>query len=105
VVELEHAEHPEDAAPQLAYRLDTLATWLFYTAGAVVVVCIVAGLLALSTNIDTQGLVSPQAENSGRTAIGLGMIGVGLAGGGIIAGLAGILKALVHRDNLLRNGH
>jgi hypothetical protein len=89
-----------DDTTRLAYRLDALSTWLFWTAGIVALLCIVSGLLAMSTNIDTLGLLSPQAQTQGRTAVGLALIGLGLGGGGIIAGLAGVIKALVHRREL-----
>ena len=94
---IEERPSPETEAPgQLAARLDLLATWLFFIAAMVVVLCVIAGVLALSTNIDSLGLLSPQADASARAAVGLTLIGGGVAAGGIIAGLAGILKALVN---------
>jgi Na+/proline symporter len=79
----------------LAYKLDTLATWLFVTAAVVLCLGLIAGVLALSTNVDTFGIVSPQAES--QLAVAAALFGGGLAGAGIVAGLAGILKALVRR--------
>jgi Na+/proline symporter len=81
----------------LAYKLDTLATWLFVTAAVVLCLGLIAGVLALSTNVNTFGIVSPQAESQSRLAVAAALFGGGLAGAGIVAGLAGILKALVRR--------
>ncbi len=89
-----------DDAARLAFRLDTLSTSLFWIAGTVTVLCVIAGVLAMTTNVDTLGLLSQQTEAQGRTAVGLALIGAGLGAGGIIAGLAGVLKALVHRREL-----
>ncbi len=86
--------------PPLAYKLDALGTWLFMAAGVIVVLALVASLLVLSTTVDTLGLVSPQVESQSRVAIAAALFGTGLAGGGIVAGLAGILKALVRRREL-----
>jgi hypothetical protein len=90
----------EQALTPLAARLDLLSTWLFFIAAMVVVLCVIAGVLALSTNIDSLGLLSPSADASARAAVGLALIGGGVAAGGVIAGLAGILKALVNRREL-----
>jgi Na+/proline symporter len=81
----------------LAYKLDLLATWLFIA--AVVVLCcgVIAAVLALSTTVDTFGIVSPQTESQSRLAVAAALFGGGLAGAGIVAGLAGILKSLVRR--------
>jgi hypothetical protein len=90
----------ERALTPLSARLDLLATWLFFIAAMVAVLCVIAGLLALSTNIDSLGLLSPNADASARAAVGLTLIAGGVAAGGVIAGLAGILKALVNRREL-----
>ena len=80
----------------LAQRLDALATWLYWVAGLVLACAFVSGLIALSTNADTFG----QVETDGRVAVALALIAGGFAGAGIVAGLAGILKALVRRREL-----
>lgn len=87
----------DEEAPTLAYRLDGLATWLFIAAVVVLFCGVIAAVLALSTTIDTLGIVSPQTESQSRLAVAAALFGAGLAGAGIVAGLAGILKALVHR--------
>jgi hypothetical protein len=74
-----------------------LATWLFIAAVVVLVFGVIAAVLALSTNIDTFGVVSPQTESQSRLAVAAALFGGGLAGAGIVAGLAGILKALARR--------
>ena len=91
---------PASELSPLAQRLDALATWLYWVAGLVLACAFVSGLIALSTNADTFGLVSPQVETDGRVAVALALIGGGFAGAGIVAGLAGILKALVRRREL-----
>ena len=91
---------PASELSPLAQRLDALATWLYWVAGLVLACAFVSGLIALSTNADTFGLVSPQVETDGRVAVALALIAGGLAGAGIVAGLAGILKALVRRREL-----
>ncbi len=90
-------ETTRDEPSPLAYKLDVLATWLFIAAVVVLVCGVIAAVLALSTNIDTFGVVSPQTESRSRLAVAAALFGGGLAGGGIVAGLAGILKALVRR--------
>ena len=77
-----------------------LATWLFMTAAVVLFCALIAAILALSTTIDTLGIVSPQTESHSRLAVAAALFGGGLAGAGIVAGLAGILKALVRRRDL-----
>ena len=91
---------PASELSPLAQRLDALATWLYWVAGLVLACAFVSGLIALSTNADTFGLVSPQVETDGRVAVAAALIGGGFAGAGIVAGLAGILKALVRRREL-----
>ena len=91
---------PASELSPLAQRLDALATWLYWVAGLVLACAFVSGLIALSTNADTFGLVSPQVETDGRVAVALALIAGGFAGAGIVAGLAGILKALVRRREL-----
>jgi hypothetical protein len=94
------ASDPEptgDETSPLAYKLDVLATWLFIAALVVLCCGVVAAALALSTNIDTFGVVSPTTESQSRLAVAAALFGGGLAGAGIVAGLAGILKALVRR--------
>ena len=100
MIEEQTAGEEEQALSTRGARLDLLATWRFVIAAMVVVLCVIAGVLALSTNIDTLGLLSPQADASARAAVGLALIGGGVAAGGIIAGLAGILKALVNGRGL-----
>ena len=89
-----------DELSPLGYKLDVLSTWLFVMAGVVLCFGLIAAILALSTNFDTLGIVSPQVESRSRLAIAAALFGGGLAGAGIVAGLAGILKALVRRRNL-----
>jgi hypothetical protein len=89
-----------DDLPPLAYKLDALATWLFMASGMVIVCTLLGALLVLTTSIDTLGLVSPQTENKSRFAIAVIVFGSGIAGAGIVAGLAGVLKALVRRREL-----
>jgi hypothetical protein len=84
----------------LAQRLDGLATWLYWIAAIVLVCAFLAAVIVISTNADTFGLVSPQVETQSRTAIAVALIGGGFAGAGIVAGLGGILKALVRRREL-----
>jgi len=84
----------------LAYRLDALATWLYWIAGIVLACAFLAALIVISTSVDTLGLVSPQVESQSRVAIAVALIGAGFAGAGIVAGLGGILKALVRRRDL-----
>lgn len=96
----EAQSHARDEPPRLGSKLDTLATWLFMTAGLVLVLGLIAAILALSTTIDTLGVVSPQVESRSRAAVAAALFGGGLAGAGIVAGLAGILKALVRRRDL-----
>ena len=91
---------PASELSPLDQRLDALATWLYWVAGLVLACAFVSGLIALSTNADTFGLVSPQVETDGRVAVALALIAGGFAGAGIVAGLAGILKALVRRREL-----
>jgi hypothetical protein len=86
--------------PPLAYKLDALGTWLFMAAGVVLVCTLIAAILVLSTTIDTLGLVSPQTESQSRVAIAAVVFGAGISGAAIVAGLAGILKALVRRREL-----
>jgi hypothetical protein len=86
-----------DQLSPLGSKLDTLGSWLFLTAGVVLALGLIAAILALSTTIDTLGIVSPQVESQSRLAIAAALFGAGLAGAGIVAGLAGILKALVRR--------
>jgi hypothetical protein len=100
VIEEQTPAADEQALTPLSARLDLLSTWLFFIAAMVVVLCVISGVLALSTNIDSLGLLSPSADASARAAVGLSLIGVGVAAGGVIAGLAGILKALVNRREL-----
>ncbi len=92
--------HTRDEPSPLGSKLDTLATWLFLTAGVVLCLGLIAAVLALSTTIDTLGIVSPQVESQSRLAIAAAVFAGGLAGAGIVAGLAGILKALVRRRDL-----
>jgi hypothetical protein len=89
-----------DERSRLGSRLDVLATWLFTIAGVVLLCGVIAAILALSTTIDTLGVVSPQVESNSRVAVAAALFGGGLAGAGIVAGLAGILKALVRRREL-----
>jgi hypothetical protein len=84
----------------LAYKLDALSTWLFMAAGLVLVCTLIGAILVLTTTINTLGLVSPQAESRSRFAIAAVMFGSGIAGAGVVAGLGGILKALVRRREL-----
>jgi hypothetical protein len=98
---------PDEAAPRttdepsrLGSKLDVLATWLFMIAGVVLLCGVIAAILALSTTIDTLGVVSPQVESQSRLAIAAALFGGGVGGAGIVAGLAGILKALVRRRDL-----
>jgi hypothetical protein len=93
------ARTPDELSP-LGSKLDTLGTWLFMTAGVVLFLGLIAAILALSTTIDALGIVSPQVESQSRLAIAAALFGAGLAGAGIVAGLAGILKALVRRRDL-----
>ncbi len=86
-----------DEPSPLAYKLDVLATWLFVVAAAVFCCGLIAAVLALSTTLDTFGIVSPQTESQSRLAVAAALFGGGLAGAGVVAGLAGILKALVRR--------
>jgi len=84
----------------LAYRLDALSTWLFMAAGAVLVCTLIGAILVMTTTIDTLGILTPQTENRSRFAIAAIVFGSGIAGAGIVAGLGGILKALVRRSEL-----
>lgn len=86
--------------PPLAYKLDALGTWLFMAAGIVAALALIGAVLVISTTIDTLGLVSPQVESKSRIAIAVVVLGSGIAGAGITAGLGGILKALVRRGEL-----
>jgi hypothetical protein len=86
--------------PPLAYKLDALGTWLFMAAGVIVALALIAAILVLSTTVDTLGLVSPQVESQSRVAIAVAVLGSGIAGAAIVAGLAGVLKALVRRREL-----
>ena len=86
-----------DEPSPLGYKLDVLANWLFVLAIVVLLCGLIAAVLALSTTIDTFGVVSPQTESQSRLAVAAALFGGGLAGAGIVAGLAGILKALVRR--------
>jgi hypothetical protein len=92
--------HSPAEPSQLGSKLDALATWLFMTAGLVLLLGLIAAILALTTTIDTLGVVSPQVESRSRVAVAAALFGGGLAGAGIVAGLAGILKALVRRRDL-----
>jgi hypothetical protein len=86
--------------PPLAYKLDALGTWLFMASGVVVVLALIGAVLILSTTVDTLGFVSPQVESKSRIAVAVVVLGSGVAGAGIVAGLGGILKALIRRREL-----
>jgi hypothetical protein len=96
----ELAPRARDELSPLGSKLDALATWLFATAGVVLCCGLIAAVLALSTNIDALGVVSPQVASQSRLAIAAALFGAGLGGAGIVAGLAGILKSLVRRRDL-----
>jgi hypothetical protein len=89
----------DDLAP-LAYKLDALSTWLFMAAVVVIVCTLVGALLVLTTTIETFGVLTPQATSRSRFAIAAIVFGSGVASAGIVAGLGGILKALVRRREL-----
>jgi hypothetical protein len=89
-----------DELSPLAAKLDTLSNALFWVAGVVFVCAFLGALFAASTNVDTLGLLTPQAESHSRLAIVAIVFGTGFAAAGVVAGLAGILKALVRRRDV-----
>ncbi|MDX6668231.1 MAG: hypothetical protein QOK04_1611 [Solirubrobacteraceae bacterium] len=77
-------------------RLRTLANALFWSAGIVLVLSIIGAITVASTQ--SLGLFAPEVEAQGRGFVAIGALGAGFTGAGMLAGLGGILRALLRRD-------
>ena len=84
----------------LGQRLDQLANVLFGLAGVVLLLAVIGAIVGASTEVDTFGLVDESVTESGRSGVLVLALGGGLTAAGVLAGLGGILKALVRRDDL-----
>ena len=78
-------------------RLDLLATALFCVAGLVLALSLI-GAVMIASSSESLGLLSPDVERQGRGLAAIATLGSGFAAAGVLAGLAGILKALLRRD-------
>ena len=79
-------------------RLDLLATGLFLVAGLVLALALIAAVVVASSS-DSLGILAPDVERQGRGLAAVAALGAGFAAAGVLAGLAGILKALLRRDD------
>ena len=84
----------------LGQRLNSLANFLFGLAALVFLIGFIGAFVGAGTQVETFGLVEDSVEESGRSGVVLFALGAGLTAAGVIAGLAGILKALVRREDL-----
>src|SRR5262249_49931899 len=86
--------------PSVSQQTETLlrllARGLFY-AGVVVLLVSVIGATEIFTSKESV-IGAPELEAEGRTAAGLFALGAGVTGAGILAGLGGIIVALLGRE-------
>jgi hypothetical protein len=75
--------------------LRLLARGLFYAGIVVLLLSIIGATEIFTSKASLVGL--PELEAEGRTAAGLFALGAGVTGAGILAGLGGILVALLDR--------
>ena len=89
---------PEDRADQpeqstLEERLRMLAIGLFFAAALVLVLSVIGAITIASSQ--GLGLFAPDVEQESRGLIAVGALGAGFTAAGVLAGLGGILRALV----------
>ena len=77
-------------------RLRTLSTALFWAAGIVLLLSIIGAITVASSQ--TLGVFLPEVEQQGRGFVALATLASGFTGAGLLAGLGGILRALLRRD-------
>ena len=98
------APRPPDSTQRevagLGARLNQVANGLFWLAGIVFALTVIGTLIVASTTFDTFGLIDPNAESQSRSVVEVALLAAGITAGGILTGLAGILKALVRQDVL-----
>jgi hypothetical protein len=78
---------------QTVALLQLLARGLFYAAALVLLLSLIAGIQALTS--DAQLGVVPELESEGRTAAAVFAVGAGITGAGILAGLGGLILLLL----------
>lgn len=79
-------------------RLDLLATGLFLVAGLVLALSLIGAVIVASSS-DSLGILAPDVERQGRGLAAVAALGAGFAAAGVLAGLGGILKALLRPDD------
>ena len=87
----ERTDQPEQST--LDERLRMLAMGLFWAAGVVLALSLIGAITIASTQ--TLGFFNPDVEQEGRSLIALATLGAGFTAAGMLAGLGGILRALV----------
>ena len=86
--------------PEHAQFLTTVAELAAVTFLVGLLIGFIGAFVGAGTQVETFGLVEDSVEESGRSGVVLFALGAGLTAAGLIAGLAGILKALVRREDL-----
>jgi hypothetical protein len=80
----------------LMQRLDSLASVLFFMAVVVLLLALI-GAIAVAASRETLGGFE-ELERQGRGLATVAVLVFGVSGSGLLAGVGGILKALVARD-------
>jgi hypothetical protein len=86
-----------DEPATLESRLKMLAVGLFWAAGLVLVLSLIGAITVASTD-QSLGLFAPEVEKEGRGLVAVAALGAGFTSAGVLAGLGGILTALLVRN-------
>ena len=86
------AEPDEPTTPE--DRLRVLAIALFWAAGLVLLLSVIGAITVASTD-QSLGLFAPEVEKEGRGLVAVAALGGGFTSAGVLAGLGGILTALL----------
>jgi hypothetical protein len=90
------AESEERTTPE--DRLGVLAIALFWGAGLVLLLSVIGAITVASTD-QSLGLFAPEVEKEGRGLVAVAALGAGFTSAGVLAGLGGILTALLRRTD------
>jgi hypothetical protein len=97
----EQGDQPAPAEPEerstLEHRLAVLAIALFWAAGLVLLLSVIGAITVASTD-QSLGLLAPEVEKEGRGLVAVAALGAGFTSAGVLAGLGGILTALLRSD-------
>jgi hypothetical protein len=89
------AADEQDEPSTAETRLRVLAIVLFWAAGLVLVLAVIGAITVASTD-QSLGLFAPEVEKEGRGLVAVASLGAGFTSAGVLAGLGGILTALLN---------